>query len=407
MTVPAPKRIAFLLDNLRGGGAERVVLTLAAGFRAREYEVDLLVCEMRGELCAQLPAGVNVVELDAASSLAAVGGVLAGGGVTRELLAFIASARKLPGNLRYVRAAADYLAAQRPDALCAVLPKANITAVLARRLAREAPTRVFVGVQNPLSVRAERGRRDGRGQLQHMLPLLRACYAAADGVIAASHGVAEDAVELLGLPAGSTSVIYNPVDTAGAATGRAPEHPWFSEPGPPVVLAIGRLVPQKNFHLLLHAIALVREHEPVRLLILGGDDDDPAQAACRTSLEELAGALGIGDALAMPGFAPNTQDYLRAARLFALSSNYEGFGLVLVEALLAGCPVVSTDCPSGPREILEGGRHGRLVPVNDAAALATAIRAALAEEPDRQALRARGAEFAPDRAVAAYAALLD
>lgn len=405
MTSPAPKRIAFLLDNLRGGGAERVVLSLAAGFRALGYEVDLLVCEMRGELLDQVPAGVNARELVPTSSLAALRSVVARGKVTRELVAFVTSARKLPGNLRFVRAVADYLGAVRPDVLYSVLPKANVVGVLARRLVPDVPTRVFVGAQNPLSVRADRGRSDGRGQLHHMIPLLRACYAAADGVVAASQGVADDAVALLGLAAANVRVVYNPVDVSAAATGQVPDHPWFAAPGPPVVLAIGRLVPQKNFHLLLHAIALVRENEPVRLMILGGDDKDPAQVACRASLQELAAALCIDDALAMPGFAPNTQDYLHAARLFALSSLYEGFGLVLVEALHAGCPVVSTDCPSGPAEILEGGRHGRLVPVNDATALATAIRQTLAEEPDRDALRRRAADFAPERAVAAYAAL--
>ncbi|NND66715.1 MAG: glycosyltransferase [Halioglobus sp.] len=405
MTDPAPKRVAFLLDNLRGGGAERVVLSLAAGFKARDYAVDLLVCELRGELAAQLPAGVNVVELTPAPVFATLRSVVPGAGVTRELLGFVSSARKLPGNLRFVRAVADYLDTVRPDVLYSALPKANVVGVLARRLAPDVSTRVFVGVQNPLSVRAARGRSDGRGQLHHMLPLLSACYAAADGVIAASQGVADDAVELLGLAAHHVTVVHNPVDVAAASTGRVPDHPWFAAPGPPVVLAIGRMVPQKNFHLLLHAIALVNEEEPVRLMILGGDDSDAAQVACRTSLEELAAALGIGDVLSMPGFASNTQDYLRAANLFALSSIYEGFGLVLVEALLAGCPVVSTDCPSGPAEILEGGRHGRLVPVNDAAALAAAIRQTLAEEPDRDALRERGEDFAPERAVAAYAAL--
>ncbi len=404
MSPSAPKRIAFLLDNLRGGGAERVVLSLAAGFAARDYAVDLLVCELRGELRGRLPAGVNVVQLTARSSLTGFCAALAGGGAARPLLGFAVRARKLPGNLAFLRAVADYLRTRRPDVLFSALPKANVLAVLARRLAGDTGTRVFVGVHNALSERAARGRASGRGQLRNMLPLLRACYAAADGVIAVSRGVAEDTVALLDLPPARLRVIYNPV-SVDAATGAAPDHPWFAAPGPPVVLAIGRLVPQKNFHLLLRAIALVRERREVRLMILGGDDADPAQAACRISLEELAAALHMADALAMPGFRPNTQDYLGAADLFVLSSNYEGFGLVLVEALLAGCPVVSTDCPGGPAEILEGGRYGRLVPVNDAEALAAAIVEALGEEPDRAALRARAADFAPHHAVAAYEAL--
>jgi glycosyltransferase involved in cell wall biosynthesis len=170
-------------------------------------------------------------------------------------------------------------------------------------------------------------------------------------------------------------------------------------------LAIGRLVAQKNFHLLLHAVALASEDTELRLMILGGDPESADQMAHQKSLQEMADALGIADVVALPGYRANTQDYLRAAQLFALSSIYEGFGNVLVEALLAGCPVVSTDCPSGPAEILDNGRYGRLVPVNDAIALALAIREALAEQVDVDRLRERGLRFSPEQAVTGYEAL--
>jgi glycosyltransferase involved in cell wall biosynthesis len=399
-----PHHIAFLLDNLRGGGAERVVLAIAAGFAERGYAVDLLVCERRGELRDQIPDRVNLVELAPGSAVGGLWRALRCAGMTRGLLASVKAMRKVPRNFRYIAPLAHYLQQSQPELLFSALPKANITAVLAQSVAGVS-TRVHVGVQNALSQRSARGKRDGKGQVHHLTPLLRECYHRAQGVVAASHGVGQDAVDFLGLDAGNVQVVYNPVSVAGCGTGAMPDHPWFSEPGPPVVLAIGRLVAQKNFHLLLHAVALASEDTELRLMILGGDPESADQMAHQKSLQEMADALGIADVVALPGYRANTQDYLRAAQLFALSSIYEGFGNVLVEALLAGCPVVSTDCPSGPAEILDNGRYGRLVPVNDAIALALAIREALAEQVDVDRLRERGLRFSPEQAVTGYEAL--
>lgn len=401
------RKIVFLLDNLAAGGAERVVLSLAGSFAAAGFPVDLLVCELRGELRDAIPAGVELQELGAASRpralLAAFAAARRGvdGGVA-ALLATLWAARKIPRSLRYIPALRGHLAARRPAVLFAALPKANVCAVLAA--AGSAPgTAVFLGIQNALSVRAEQGRRGARGQQRHMLPLLRACYRQAQGVVASSAGVADDALQLLDLDPALVHVVHNPVQLGPVdAAGDAPPHPWLAPGEPPVVLGIGRLVAQKNFPLLLRAFAALRRERQARLLIVGGDPASTDQQAHAGALAELARELGIEASVGLVGYQPNPQDYLVRAAVFVLSSRHEGFANVLVEALLAGCPIVSTDCPSGPAEILDGGKYGRLVPVDDSAAMAAAVRATLDAPPPARQLRERGAAFSPGRAATAY-----
>ncbi len=237
-----------------------------------------------------------------------------------------------------------------------------------------------------------------------MIPLVQHCYSRAEGIIASSRGVAEDAIAFLGLNPERVHFVFNPVYVSPFAKPieKPLEHPWFTPGAPPVILGIGRLVEQKNFSLLIRAFATVRQRADVRLVILGGDELSDAQMAHRQELQALAVELGVGDDVALLGYQSDPHAFLRAARLFVLSSDFEGFGNVVVEALLAGCPVVSTDCPSGPAEILDGGRYGMLVPVNDTNSLSEAILASLATEPEPEKLRQRGREFSLENAVADY-----
>jgi glycosyltransferase involved in cell wall biosynthesis len=167
-----------------------------------------------------------------------------------------------------------------------------------------------------------------------------------------------------------------------------------------VIVATGRLAPQKNFPLLLQAFALLRRQRPARLLILG-------EGRLRPQLEALIAELGLGEDVALPGFVTNPYAAFARASLFVLSSDYEGLGNVLIEAMACGCPVVSTNCPSGPAEILEGGRLGELVPVKDAAALSAAMLRALdTPRASADALRRRGAYFSQERSAERYLELL-
>jgi glycosyltransferase involved in cell wall biosynthesis len=174
------------------------------------------------------------------------------------------------------------------------------------------------------------------------------------------------------LPRERVEVVYNPVITPAmlAQARQQPDHPWFGAGQPPVILGVGRLTRQKDFPTLIRAFAEVRRRRPARLIILGEGEDRP-------ELEALIGELGLADHVALPGFRDNAMAYLAGSALFVLSSAWEGLPTVLIEALAAGARVVSTDCPSGPREILQDGRLGVLVPVGDAPALARAMANAL------------------------------
>ena len=197
---------------------------------------------------------------------------------------------------------------------------------------------------------------------------MRVAYQAATAVVAVSQGVGRSLQATLGLAPERVTVIANPVITERVAEGAAgvPDHPWFHDGGDPVVVGVGRLVEQKGFDTLVRAVALANERAPCRLLVLG-------EGPLRAELTELAASLGVAERLALPGFAANPFPYMRECELFVLSSRWEGLPNVLIQAMAVGAKVVATDCPSGPDEILDGGRHGRLVPVDDVAALADAI----------------------------------
>ncbi|HTR16910.1 MAG TPA: glycosyltransferase [Acetobacteraceae bacterium] len=360
--------IAFYMHDLSGGGVERMRLALAAALMARGVDVTLVLHARRGALLASLPPGLRVVELGGART-----------------------ALDLPALVRFLRRA-------RPDLLVSSLGHNNVVALLARALAGGG-TRLVICQHNALS--REAAEMPGLGY--RALPLLyRGLHLLADRVVAVSGGVAEDLARVAGIPRGRISVIHNPVigpDFVRRAEG-PPPHPWFTDGRGPVFVSAGRLVPQKDPETLLRAFALMAPRgEGARLMLLG-------EGPMRPALEGLARELGIAGRVCFAGFRPNPLPYIRHAAALVLASRYEGLGNVLIEALGCGTPVISTDCPFGPAEILQGGRFGDLVPVGDALGLA----AAMADTPRRrfpaEALRQRAAAFSVDRAAEAHLALL-
>ena len=334
-----PERpIAFFLPSLVSGGAERVVVNLVEGMTERGVPVDLVVSRAEGELRDQLSPAVRLVDL----------------GAPRVR-------RSVPGLSAYLRRAC-------PRALISALGHANIAALLAARLAGRG-TPVMVTVHSTLSQSPPRG---GRLRVWVWSLLLHAFYRRATWVAAVSQGAADDFARLAGLPRDRIHVLYNPVITPGvmALAAQVPSHPWFEAGAPPVILGVGRLTPAKDFPTLLRAFAEVRRRRPARLMIVGEGEERPA-------LEALAAQLGLTDDLALPGFRADAVSFMRRAAIFVLSSAWEGLPTVLIEALAVGTRVVATDCRSGPREILQEGRLGALVPVGDAPALAEAILRAL------------------------------
>jgi glycosyltransferase involved in cell wall biosynthesis len=337
MTERAP--LALFLPTLEEGGAERVVVNLAGGLAARGFRTDLVLAQAEGPYLTQVPAGVRVVDLKAPRVLLSLGPLT------------------------------KYLERERPVAVLAGLDHANLVAMAAARGASVRP-RVVISIHNTIS----RSLQDASGLKERAIPwLLGRLHRWADSIVAVSAGVADDFARVTHVPRGRIQVIFNPVITPALwqAVAEPPPHPWFADPSPPIVLGVGRLRRQKNFPALIDAFAEVRRTREARLVILGEGPD-------RAALESLIRARGLQDSVAMPGFLDNPYACMARAAVFVLSSDWEGLPTVLIESLAVGTPVVSTDCESGPREILRDGALGELVPVGDVRALARSISKVLA-----------------------------
>jgi glycosyltransferase involved in cell wall biosynthesis len=354
--------VAIFLMDVQGGGAERVMLNLAEGLSQSGLQVDLVLVQAVGEYLNVIPVGVRLVTLDC------------------------------PRLISAVPALRRYLQQQRPKALISALEDTNIIAVLAKVWAR-VPTRLIVTVHNQLSQEVKHAKNLKRRWVPF---LLRWIYPGADAVVGVSKGVVAD-LSQFGIAANLTHTIYNPIITPSFLA-RSPmplDHAWFGPNQPPVILGVGRLNEQKDFATLIRAFAQVKQQRSARLMILGEGSE-------RLRLEALIVELGLTDMVSLPGFVPNPYDYMAAAALVALSSAWEGFGNVLVEAMAMGTPVVSTNCDSGPAEILVDGQYGSLVPVGDEGAMAGAILASLDQVicPDR--LKQRANDFSLDRVLQEY-----
>jgi glycosyltransferase involved in cell wall biosynthesis len=361
----APDRpdIAMFMPSYSGGGAERVALSLARKLTEAGCRVDLVVARNQGPLRDEPLPGVHKVDLAAVTELLAAGAWV-----------------------RYLRKA-------RPCCAMSLVHTANLSSGIGALLVPEVP--VIVALHN--SLRRERSlqwwfrRWFGFGPERFL-------YRRAARILAVSQALAGEAAEVFEAPTDKVVVIPNPCDCEGPRRDIAPEHePIFDRP---VVLGVGRLIKQKDFALLIRAFARVSRSRNLHLLILGEGEQ-------RASLEALVEELGLSGRVFLPGFVDNVQAYMRRARVFALSSAHEGFGLVLLEAMHAGTPIVSTDCPFGPREVLDDGRLGRLVPPGDEAALAAALEAELdAPDADRETGRAEREEwlarFRPEVIAARY-----
>jgi glycosyltransferase involved in cell wall biosynthesis len=333
----------------------------------RAIPVDLVLATATGPFLRQLSAGVRLVDLRA----------------TRLIGSFVPLVR--------------YLRRERPRVVVSSMTHANLITLWAARVAGTA-TPVVVTVHNTLSQAAHQ-----RSALDGVLEpyLLRTFYPWSAGVVAVSRGAADDLARTSGLSRERVEVVYNPVITPElmALARQAPDHPWFAPGQPPVVLGVGRLTRQKDFPTLMRAFAEVRKRRPARLVILGEGED-------RSTLEALATQLGVGEDVSLPGFRDNAMAYIAGSALFVLSSAWEGLPTVLIEAMATGTRVVSTDCPSGPREILENGRLGALVPVGEVSALAKAILDGL-DQPRASYPAEALAPYTRDAAVDHYLRLIE
>jgi glycosyltransferase involved in cell wall biosynthesis len=368
-----PTKILLVIPTLAFGGAERVLLTLIQAMDRSTYEPVVAALSNTGPYRRDIPGWVCVHDLG-----------------RRSRLSFPTLVLKV----------ADLLETERPDVAIGFTGLANFVLLLAHRIART-PTRVMVTEHiNPTQM--YRSQEEPLGGLKRKL--IRWLYPAADRIIAVSQGVMEDLVTNFAVPREKIAVIYDPVDL-GRIRRLADEpvdHPWFSSVQP-VILSAGRMTPQKDFPTLLRAFAVLRRDYPARLVLLG---DGPETARLRG----MARNLGVADHTAFMGYQPNPYKYMAKATVFALSSRFEGFGLVLVEAMASGVPVVSTHCPSGPDEILNRGSCGLLVPVGDHRRLASAITRLLLRPDLRRWFaacgRTRANRFSADRIASQYQACI-
>lgn len=359
------QKISIFLSDLDGGGAERVMLNLAQGFACQNFAVDIVLARREGLYLSQIPDNVKLVDLKAKSLL---------------------------GSLRDLT---RYLKQEQPVALLSALEDTNLVALWARLLAR-VKTPVIVTVHNNLSQESKNATNLKRKLVPYLIPWF---YRWADAVVAVSQGVAEDLVKI-GVLKKQITVIYNPIVTPELIQKiQEPlEHPWFLPGQPPVILGVGRLTKQKDFSTLIHAFAQVKQHQSARLIILGEGEE-------RSDLESLVQKLGLSKDVALPGFVSNPYAYMKHASLLVLSSAWEGFGNVLVEAMAAGTPVVSTNCKSGPAEILADGQYGQLVKVGDSSEMAKVIIKTITTRIAPLPIKKRAMEFSLENAIYQYRSL--
>lgn len=275
---------------------------------------------------------------------------------------------------------ANYLRIERPAALISSRDKANVVALLAKHISL---TKTKLAIVEHTALSAEVANHDNYDSyLKPWTKFIKHLYPTADRIITVSQGVADDLASYFNFSKEKINTIYNPVITEDFfhKSQENPEHPWFQE-NIPIILGAGRLHPQKDFSMLLRAFAKLRANTNARLMIVG-------EGPKKHELKTLAESLGIGEDVAFTGYVTNPLPYMKNANVFAFSSQWEGFGNVLVEAMACGIPVVSTDCPSGPREILEDGKWGYLVKVGDADGMAKAIQKAMHDQRDQAVERA-------------------
>ena len=374
-------RLLFVLPSLGGGGAERASVDLLRGIDRQRFQIALALFTRSGRFLHELPGDIPLYDLRGKQSY----------------------------DFRLVWRLAGVLRREKPDVVFGVLRYTNLITLLACRLVRTpsrgaggSQTSVVVNEQNPPSAEFALF---GGGRVKGWF--LRWLYPSADRVTAISTGIARELVSAYGVPRDRVQVIPNPVDLVrirSLAAARL-EHPWFStREGPPVLVAAGRLHPQKGFAHLIRAFAAIRQVLPCKLVILG-------EGPLRAELEALVEGLGLVDDIALPGFQENPYNYVSHSTVFVLSSLFEGFGNVLVDALALGVPVVSTRCPVGPEDIITDEITGIFVPPADEEALARAILRVLRDGELRQRLSANGplraADFAIERIVPQYEALFE
>lgn len=354
-----PMKLSFLLPDLRGGGAQRMIINMANEFSSRGYTVYLMIVEDIG------PFKIHIHE--------------------RIRIRYFHCSRAQAALLPLVRA----LYTARPDILYAAMPYMNFLAIAAKFLSGQFFMKLIISERNYFSLNA---RHEGTVRFLIQKFMMALFYPFADKIIGISKGVADDVKKHLFCGQAKVGWIHNPVISSETMDQLSLEcmDRWFENRARPIFVTSGRLVAQKDQKTLLLAFSEFLKQKNGSLLILG-------EGPLRDDLEGLANRLGITKHILFRGFVPSPLSYMKKADVFVLSSAWEGFCNVLVEALLCGLPVVSTDCPSGPSEILDGGHYGALVPVGDHVKLAKAMETAAEQKADSESQVKRAMDFSVEK----------
>ena len=360
---PFPKKLAIFLSTSGHSGVDRLIKNLIPELAQRGITIDLLKVKNHGPYLEEVPQGVQVIELGSSHTYTSLFPLI------------------------------RYLKTNQPEALLSDKDKVNRIALLAAKLAGVG-TKVSVRTGTTVSIDLKK-----RGWLNRKMHYysMRYLYKFAHAIITPSQGAAEDLAQFARIAPNRVTTIPNPVVTTNLLqkAQEIPSHPWLQQDSQPVIISVGELSPRKDFATLVKAFAKVRQTLPAKLIILG-------KGGQKNALMQLSSELGISNDVSLPGFKENPICYMKSAQVFVLASRWEGFGIVLAEALAVGTPCVSTDCPSGPREILQNGRYGKLVPVGDVDAMAMAIVDSLENPMPSDEIKKAAAAFTVEASATAY-----
>ncbi|MCW1311255.1 MAG: glycosyltransferase [archaeon] len=372
-------RFTFFVPSLEIGGVSSFVFNLAKGFTKKGLAVDILIANSREQTIVEELKGIKVIKLKSESKFT----------IIRKLSLVLC-----------IPSLFFYLIKKRPKVIFPIWYGAEIIIVIIVRLTSifvNRPAIIFTihSVKDMMFSFKAKWRQDF-AKLSTFFSLRLS-----DKVVAVSQGVALDFSRKFKFPLQNIRVIYNPIipDELKAKSQEPIDEAWFNKLRKPLIISVGRLSKEKNHRLLIQSFKILLDKIKASLLILGEGEE-------RTNLENFVKELGISDYVLMPGTVTNPFKFMKNSDVFVLSSDFEGFSLVLVEALLCGTPIVSTDCPYGPREILDNGKYGKLVPMNDPEALANAILETIQNHSPKEMLQERAKEFSVEKVVSQYLELI-
>lgn len=359
----AHPKIAFFLATSGHSGVDRAMQNLIPAIVKRGYPVDLLHVRKHGPNIRESHQNLNIIDLGAKHVYSSFGALV------------------------------KYLKTEKPEVMLSDKDRVNRTALIARALAG-VPTRLVLSSGTTISIDLTT-----RGAFERWLQRtsMGKLYPYADNVIVTSRGVADDMAEYTGLSRELIEVVPSPVINSDLFTKELPipDHRWYREKSVPVILGVGELSRRKDFETLLRAFAKIRSQRQCRLVLLGKGNK-------RDELNATAKNLGIDDDFDMPGFVSSPYSYMAHASVLGFTSLWEGLGFVVIEALALGTPVVATDCPSGPREILNNGEYGSLVAIRDIDKFADALADALDNPAPKSHLQKAAFPYEIENSTSAY-----